>query len=398
MTIGCPPVTRLALAALLLLSRGAMAQAPFNSAVDYVVGTNPAGVVAADLNGDGWPDMAVTTDLPDRVGVLLNTGSDAFGLPTNIPMPGGSGPHGVVAFDVDHDQDLDLVVTLKNSDQVQVLTNTAGAFSLGAATALPTGSLPRDLIAGDLDGNGFADVVTSNRDSDDLSVLLNFGGAFSAPVAYPVALRPRGLAFGDFNGDGWRDLAVAGSDDREVSVLLNSGSGGTFGAATGLSVGTELRPDGVTVRDLDQDGDVDIAASTSGAIGDFVSVFLNAGGGAFPTRTDYPVGGVNPGGIAASDFDGDGDVDVCTANQGSASVSFLPNLGAAILGTPSTSPVGTTPEALIAADLDGNGSPDLVVTNRDSGTVSVLLSQASTLVFADGFESGGTGTWSTALP
>jgi hypothetical protein len=162
--------------ALLLMTSGLGAQIAFAPATDYPVGTSPAGVALADFNGDGRPDMAVTGDAPDRVSILLNTGTGTFGPASDLALAGGSSPHALVAIDVDNDNDLDLVVTLKNVNDIQILVNTGGTFSLGATTAVG-GLLPRAIVAADLDGNGFKDVVTSNRDSNNVSVLLNLNTA-----------------------------------------------------------------------------------------------------------------------------------------------------------------------------------------------------------------------------
>ena len=40
----------------------------------YSVGTSPRDVVAADFNGDAYPDLAVTNWNDDNVSILLNTG------------------------------------------------------------------------------------------------------------------------------------------------------------------------------------------------------------------------------------------------------------------------------------------------------------------------------------
>lgn len=53
----------------------------FQSAVDYSAGTGPVSVVAADLNGDGKPDLVVgTSNSTNSVGVLLNTSGEGFSL------------------------------------------------------------------------------------------------------------------------------------------------------------------------------------------------------------------------------------------------------------------------------------------------------------------------------
>lgn len=382
--------------ALLLVAGRLDAQIAFNPAVDYPVGATPAGIALADFNGDQMPDMAVTADAPDRIGILLNTGSGAFGAASNVLLDGGSSPHAVVAVDVDNDGDLDLVVTRKNVDDVQILVNSGGSFALGSITAVG-GLSPRAIFAADLDGNGYKDVVTANRDSDNVSVLLNSAGVFAAAVTYAVGGEPRGLTLADFNGDRATDIAVACNNDRRVDVLVNNGSGG-FGAPANLSVGPEVRPDGVTAADLDHDGDMDIAAASSGAVLNVAAVFLNTGGGTFAGAVGYPVGGTNPGGIVAGDLDVDGLLDLATANQDSANLSSLPGLGAGAFGPAVIAGVGTTPEVVAKHDLDGNGSLDLVTVNRDSNSVSVLLNQISATIFEDGFESGTILAWSAATP
>jgi hypothetical protein len=79
-----------------------------------------------------------------------------------------------------------------------------------------------------------------------------------------------------------------------------------------IAVNPSLRPDGIVAKNLDGDGDIDLAVATSDP--GFVSVFRNEGGtfvaaGTFATNT------TNPSSIAAADFDGDGDFDVVTGDE-----------------------------------------------------------------------------------
>lgn len=371
-------------------------QIDFDPAVSYVVGQQPSGLTVGDFDGNGSPDIAVTSDVPDKVSILLNDGLGGFGLPTAVALGGGSAPHGVAAGDFDGDKDLDLAVVLKNVDSVQLLINTAGSFAVGAVTAV-NGLLPRDAVTGDLDQNGLPDVVTSNRDSDNISVLLNSAGVLAGGVTYAAGLEPRGVALGHFNNDSFLDLAVAANDSRQVSVLLNDGDG-TFGAPIALSLGTDLRPEGVVAADLDGDGEMDIAASSSGDTLNVATVFIRTGAGAFGAPSSYAVAGLNPDGIVAGDFDVDGLIDLATADQDSAAVSVLRNLGGAAFDTAVALAVGTTPGPLSAVDLDGSAARDLVSANRDSSDISVLMNRKTGVIFEDGFESGDVTRWSGSVP
>lgn len=380
---------------LLLVVGPAGAQIDFEAAVDYTVGQQPSGLAVADFDGNTSLDLAVTSDSPDKVSILFNTGTGTFAAPVSVALGSGVSPHGVAALDIDDDKDLDLAVVFKDSESVRLLINASGSFTAGALVAT-NGTLPRDLVVGDLDQNGFPDVVTSNRDSNDVSVLLNAAGVLAPGVTYAAGTDARGLALGHFNSDTFLDLAVAAHDDRQVSVLLNQGNG-TFGAPIALSLGTERRPQGVVAADLDKDGDMDIATSSSTATLNSVTIFIRTGPGTFAAPASFAVAGVDPDGIAAGDFDGDGEIDLATADQDSALVSVLRNLGGVSFDTAVGLAVGTTPGPLVGADLDGNGARDLVSANRDSNDVSVLINAKSGTIFSNGFESGDTSGWSSTV-
>jgi hypothetical protein len=375
-----------------LAATAAAAQISFAAAVNYAAATQPDGVAIAQLGGNNRPDLAVTADAPDRVEIRLNDGAGAFGAPVPVPTGAGTGPHSIAALNVDNDGDVDLVVTLQGSDQVRILLNTAGVFALGAATAV--GTEPRFLAAGDLDGNGFTDIVTSNRNSLDVSVLLNSAGVLGAAAPYAIGGEPRGVAIARIDGDGLPDLAVADHDGRTVEVFFNNPSApGVFVAGPSLSLGPDLRPDGVAVEDLDGDGDRDVVTGSSGNGLNFATVFFNQGNGTFGGANNFAAGAVNPGSVVAVDFDRDGRRDLALANQDSGSVTVLRNLGGGNFAAAVAFAVGAGPQGLVAADVDFSGGLDLACANQDSNTVSVLRNTA--VLFADGFASGDTSHWSS---
>jgi hypothetical protein len=105
-------------------------------------------------------------------------------------------------------------------------------------------------------------------------------------------------------------------------VLANAGSGV-------FSVDYEMVADTYTVfvhcADLDGDGYIDLASSSSGlSVDDSVAVYVNDGSGEFPAKNRY-VSGDSPYSIFAADLDGDGDLDLATANYESDDVSILLN-------------------------------------------------------------------------
>ena len=93
----------------------------FGAPTGYVVPhiTEPTGTAAVDVNGDGFPDLAVLTSqgggpsqLPD-VGIawLLNAGDGTFGAPVAMPLPMLSMGISMTATDLDGDGLEDLLIT-----------------------------------------------------------------------------------------------------------------------------------------------------------------------------------------------------------------------------------------------------------------------------------------------
>jgi FG-GAP-like repeat len=99
--------------------------------------------------------------------------------------------------------------------------------------------------------------------------------------------------------------------------------------------------------------------------------------------------GTGPYGIAVADLNGDGHLDVVTANSSSNTVSILYGHGDGTFDAPVNYTVGTNPQHVAIGSLRGNGLKDIVVANRgiqySPGTVSILLNNG------DGtFSNGGT--------
>ncbi len=80
--------------------------------------------------------------------------------------------------------------------------------------------------------------------------------------------------------------------------------------------------------------------------------------------------------MATADLDGDGKLDVVTANNdinSNGKVSVLLGQGNGLFALAVTYFAGPDPYGVAAADLNGDGKPDLAVANSYSNTVSVLL-------------------------
>ena len=80
-----------------------------------------------------------------------------------------------------------------------------------------------------------------------------------------------------------------------------------------------------------------------------------------------------PESVAIADLNGDGSLDLVTANRGSDDVSVLLGNGDGTFQAAQAFAAGDGPRSVAIADLDGDGVADLVTANRLSDDVSVLL-------------------------
>jgi len=122
--------------------------------------------------------------------------------------------------------------------------------------------------------------------------------------------------------------------------------------------------------DLDGDGLLDLA--TANKSGGTVSVLLNNGDTTFSGPVNYPAG-IFPFDITSGDFDQDGSPDLAVANAASNNVSVLINNGDGTFQVASNFPVGVEPQGIAAGDLNGDGKIDLAVANLGSNTVTLLF-------------------------
>ncbi len=92
----------------------------------------------------------------------------------------------MIAADLDGNGTVDLAVTNAGADSASVLFG-AGDGNFAEASTHATGSAPRALAASDLNRDGTLDLVVTNAGSNTVSVLLNDAGAADVPPTTPGA-------------------------------------------------------------------------------------------------------------------------------------------------------------------------------------------------------------------
>jgi hypothetical protein len=99
------------------------------------------------------------------------------------------------------------------------------------------------------------------------------------------------------------------------------------------------------------------------------------GDGTFQTPVAYNVG-TGPSAVVVADLNGDGLLDVATANTGGNSVSVLLANPGGTLASAVDYAAGAAPVALAAADLRGDGEVDLIVADSGANSVVWLLNHS----------------------
>jgi len=308
-----------------------------------VVGQQPTSLALADFDEDGALDLAAVGGL-GGLQLFFGDGDGGFGPGLPFGFPAGTGPIKVRAFDVDGDQHQDLVMLCNTSfigDHVQVNLGHGNGLFQGATVSGITDA-PQDFALGDFNGDGDVDVaVVFNPISTqwgNVEVLLGDGsslfGGLAVPLTVAAGANSSVLAVGDLNGDELDDLVTASILDSLIYTRLSNGDG-TFGPLVATDAPGE-QPQSLAVADLDRDGTNDVVC-TLGHLGQqsgLVGLLHGLGNGTFGA-VQTPAVGWQPSSVTVADVDGDGALDAAVTTSGGQVDVLLNQLGPwNVLGKP----------------------------------------------------------------
>ena len=181
------------------------------------------------------------------------------------------------------------------------------------------------------------------------------------------------LVAGQFTHDGHEDLAVATTDygnGDSVDVLLGNGDGRFSPVLTDQSLPTislgygTVTPILIVAGDFNGDGNLDlVTADANGSETDDYSIYPGNGDGTFQGQIPYAIGGAGAStAIVAGDFTGTGRTDLAISRTNPDDVRVVLSDGDGTFADPSVTDL-VRRETPLVADLNGDGTPDVSVVD-----------------------------------
>ncbi len=253
---------------------------------DVGIADNPGkswGVVATDINNDGFLDLFVSNDTTANFLFANRKGKkfEEIGFTAGVAYaPGGKARSGMGVDSADFDQDgwMDLFVTnldhefygLYKNKHDESFDDISGPSGVARATQLMSGWGAKFF---DFDNDGLLDLFVANGHPDDLINKINPAVTYSEPLLlfqnsgaglkdisaecgplFSRQLSARGLALGDFNNDGAVDVLISLNDGAPV-LLQNDAARQNHWLGI-LLIGKKSNPDGIGAHISYQAGDL----------------------------------------------------------------------------------------------------------------------------------------------
>lgn len=337
--------------------------------------------------------------------IWRNDGSGGFELATDELLGGPvvAAIRVVAVGDVDGDRDLDIVAPSAAGLPDRLFVQQAdGTFVDEGARRLASSSRSAAVRLGDLDGDGDLDLLIAQGyaapDTPPARLLENDGtGHFTAVAGLPSSIDGEDVddldlldADGDFDLDVLVNVHV-GPD----ALWINDGSGAFADASSALPPPEDDRFHyGPTACDLDGDGDRDVLIDNIGP-GFTEQVLINDGAGTFTAESSRLGGNTShdDNGLVCLDVDQDGDQDVVVVSLSSSGERLFLNDGSGQLQLAPGAFTGLVDPTLWmeAGDVDGDGRLDVVTAQGEGspeaerlylGTDAVAQDQTPPVIFA----------------
>ncbi|QRM90715.1 T9SS type A sorting domain-containing protein [Lacinutrix sp. WUR7] len=317
-------------------------------------------VYSTDVDGDGDLDV-LSASLDGNISWYENQDGQGSFSSKKIISYNTAQAWAVHAADIDGDGDMD-VLSIHNGGNFGWFENLDGMGNFGEKHPIRSTNQGKSVYGADLDNDGDVDVLTADRDGiswhENIDGLGNFGS--EKVLLFGSNITSTSVYASDLNGDGNLDVLQATQSQNKISWYENDGNSyDNFGGEDIISsYATYVQS--VFASDLDGDGDMDVlsANQTSNSIVWYENIdgFGNFGLGQTITNLAY-----NAKSVYASDIDGDGDMDVLSASSNDGEIAWYENInGLGSFGSQQIIAVNAGAESVFAADIDQDGNMDVL--------------------------------------
>ncbi len=325
----------------------------------------------ADFNNDKLPDLAAVLYDGKTLLVFLNTGGGNFAAPIRIALPEEG--NFVVAGDVNGDGRPDLVLTTRaNSPRnllMAALNNGNGTFSSVLTSPLP--EVPAYLAVTDTNGDNKLDAIVrlsnglvsmhSGNGAGTFTRTSVHSGGFGFTTGFDIVELDAANRFMAYPGRGGATLVA----DR---IQPN----GTLGSLA--AIGFPGFAQTARVADLNGDSQPDLIAAGDGGFGRTggLWVSLRSGQSYAPATT---IGNIKANAIEVVDLNGDNRPDIVALNSTNGTCSVLINTGNGNFAPPvivwDQSNTATGSYSLLVGDVNNDKRPEIII--RGDNTIFTMV-------------------------
>jgi len=250
--------------------------------------------------------------------------------------------------------------------EIGVRTNGSVAPYALLSPPQPITATPYALLAGT--ASAYTGLITDSQLSGNIA-RFNSTGTFTGAVQFN---NPSNVFTGSFWGNGASVTNVNLVTANSAGAITWTTSGFQFVSSSSPTVG--LHPDSLIAADINGDGSVDLITADFGT--NSLTVLTNNGRGQF-LRASAPKVGSGPYAVTAVDVNGDDSLDLVSANFAENTLSVLTNDGTGGFALASKYTVGLNPAFVASGDINGDGKPDLISANQNGNTLTVLTNNGS---------------------
>ena len=223
----------------------------------------------SDLNGDGTPEVVVSSQSSREINILVNEstpGTISFNhTPIVLEADGLTNSAGIQVKDLNHDKYPDIAVSQYLAPDIFIFTNESEAGNINFSTAQRIsvdGNLVNIAVA-NINSDNRPDLIATKLTDNEIAILKNTTGnsggtiSFASEQIFHTVNKPWGIGLGDINGDGNVDLSISSIDNntRYLGLFINQSDNGF--SFTNYQIATTEKVRNIKIGDVDGDGKPD---------------------------------------------------------------------------------------------------------------------------------------------